>query len=415
MRYRTLVDNVSAWFTAHPVYDGEGQPIVVPEFRFPGRGRVRGQLDRAKGAITRAERLLQTLPLRGKQAYLSAKLESKRMEVERALEYVELYGLYTECEAVYQVDRLMELWASMGDDDRAAFNLDPRSIDWVHYITQIHLPSIIQHARVKTGPGKTTTDRTGRLRRQVLSPDRHVAAFDLENTLIASNVVESYSWLATRRLDTPERLRYVLRTIAEAPGLLKLDRIDRGDFLRHFYRRYEDAPVAQIDEDARELLSQVIITKSFPAGLRRVRDHRALGHRTILITGALDFAVEGLRPLFDEIVAAEMSVRPDGTYSGEMKQVPPTGETRAQILADYCAAEGLRLEESVAYADSTSDLPLLEVVGFPVAVNPETRLAAIARKRGWLVEHWSKASGAPRPLLPFGPLMVERERRRRFA
>ena len=77
-----------------------------------------------------------------------------------------------------------------------------------------------------------------------------------------------------------------------------------------------------------------------------------------------------------------------------MITVPPTGEARAQILADYCAAEGLRLEESVAYADSTSDLPMLEAVGFPVAVNPETRLAAIARKRGWLVEHWAKASGA---------------------
>jgi HAD superfamily hydrolase (TIGR01490 family) len=415
LRYRTLVDNVSGWFTAHPLYDAEGQPIVVPEFRFPGRGRVQAQLDRAQSAISKAEKVLQALPLRGRQAELSAKLESKRLEVERALEYVELYGLYTECEAIYQVDRLMELWDSLGEADQDAFNFDPRTIDWVRYITAIHLPSIIRHARVKTAPGKTTTDRTGRLRRQVLSPDRHVAAFDLENTLIASNVVESYSWLATRRLDHAERLRYVLRTVAEAPGLLKLDRRDRGDFLRHFYRRYEDAPVSQIDEDAREMLTQIILTKSFPAGIRRVREHRALGHRTLLITGALDFAVAGLRPLFDEIIAAEMSVRPDGTYSGEMKQVPPTGETRAQILADYCAAEGLRLDESVAYADSTSDLPLLEAVGFPVAVNPETRLAAIARKRGWLVEQWSKASGGPRPLLPIGPLMVERERRRRFA
>ena len=48
---------------------------------------------------------------------------------------------------------------------------------------------------------------------------------------------------------------------------------------------------------------------------------------------------------------------------------------------------------------------MLEAVGFPVAVNPETRLAAIARKRGWLVEHWSKAAGGPRPLLPIGPLL----------
>jgi len=148
--------------------------------------------------------------------------------------------------------------------------------------------------------------------------------------------------------------------------------------------------------------------------MRRVREHRSLGHRTILITGALDFAVDGLRPLFDEIIAAEMSLRADGTLSGEMVRVPPTGETRAQILRDYCAAEGLRIEQAVAYADSTSDLPLLESVGFPVAVNPETRLAAIARKRGWLVEHWDKATGGPRPALPIGPLLVERERRRVF-
>ena len=81
----------------------------------------------------------------------------------------------------------------------------------------------------------------------MLAPARHVAAFDLENTLIASNVVESYSWLATRRLDRGERVRYALRTLAEAPGLSKMDRVDRGDFLRHFYRRYEDAPLAQIE------------------------------------------------------------------------------------------------------------------------------------------------------------------------
>jgi HAD superfamily hydrolase (TIGR01490 family) len=376
---------------------------------------VQGQLTRAKSVITRGEKLLQSLPLRGRQADLAAKLETKRTEVERALEYVELYGLYTECEAIYQVDNLLAMWDGLDDADRRAFGFDPRVIDWPAYIREVHLPSIVRHARVKTHPGKTRIDRTARLRRQVLSPDRHAAAFDLENTLIASNVVESYSWLATRRLDRGERLRYVLRTLTEAPGLLKLDRRDRTDFLRHFYRRYEDAPVAQIELDARELLPELILTKGFPAGLRRVREHRALGHRTILITGALDFAVEPLRPLFDEIIAAEMSVRPDGTYSGEMVQVPPTGETRAQILAEYCAAENLRLDECVAYADSTSDLPLLEAVGFPVAVNPETRLAAIARKRGWLVEQWARASGGPRPLLPIGPLMVERERRRRFA
>ena len=412
LNYRTLVDNIRSWFTEHPIYDTEGQPILVPDWNFPGRGRVQKQLKRAQSLAERAESTLQALPLRGTQAKWAAKLEERKSDIERALEYVELYGLYTECEAIYQVDNLLSIWDSLDAGDQQAFCFDPRVVDWPDYIHNIHLPSIVQHARVKTKPGRTTTDRSKRLRANVLSPDRHVAAFDLENTLIASNVVESFSWLATRRLNTPERVRYVLRTLKESPQLLSMDRKDRGDFLRYFYRRYEDAPVEQIDEDAREMLTQLIIAKSFPDGLRRVREHRALGHRTVLITGALDFNVAGLKPLFDEIVAAEMSVRPDGTYSGEMKRVPPTGETRAQVLADYCEAEGFRLEECVAYADSTSDLPLLEAVGHPVAVNPETRLAAIARKRGWLVENWSTAPGMSKPILPIGTLLSERERKK---
>jgi phosphoserine phosphatase len=122
----------------------------------------------------------------------------------------------------------------------------------------------------------------------------------------------------------------------------------------------------------------------------------------VLITGALDFVVEPLRPLFDDIVCATLEQR-NGVYTGGMTTVPPTGEARAEALAEYAAGEGLRLSESVAYADSTSDLPLLEAVGFPVAVNPETRLSALARKRGWLVEHFDKSPGGPSKLVPLAP------------
>ena len=114
LRYRHLVDMVSTFFTDHPIYDVEGQPILVPDWSFPGRGRVQRQLERAKGAIDRGERALQALPLRGKQAAWAAALESKREEVERALAYVELYGAYAECEAIYGVDRLLARWEQLG-------------------------------------------------------------------------------------------------------------------------------------------------------------------------------------------------------------------------------------------------------------------------------------------------------------
>jgi alcohol-forming fatty acyl-CoA reductase len=424
LRYRKLVDLVRTWFIENPLADSQDQPIMVPEWSFPGRRRVQHQLSRATRALGTAERALQTLPLRGRQAELSARLEERRDEVERALSYVELYGAYAETEAVFSVDRLLELFSSLPASDQREFCFDPAVIDWQHFCHDVYLPAVVAHARVRqarpahelagrratpTGgyqsrstKGATGMTREERGRKAVLAPERQLAVFDLENTLIASNVVDSYSWLATRHEDDGDRIRFVLRTVREAPRLLALDRADRSDFLRYFYRRYEGAPVERLRADSWELFSDLVLTKSFPAGIRRVREHRSLGHKTLLITGALDVVIEPLRPLFDEVVCAHLGQK-RGRLTGELLDAPPTGEARAVIMADFARSFNLDLQESVAYADSASDLPMLEAAGHPVAVNPETKLAAIARKRGWHVEQWPRAAGGPRPLLPIGP------------
>ena len=404
LRYQQLVDLVQSWFRAHPVYDSLGQPIEVPEMTFPRRGRVQHQLERTTRALSAAERAVAALPLRGRPAELQVRLEQRREQVERARDYVELYGSYAETEAVFRVDRLLHLQEQLDEDERREFCFDPAVVDWPTYLQAVHLPSVVAHARVRTTGGRrVTSDRGERARRAVLSSERQLAVFDFENTLIASNVVESYAWLATRRLGAPARALVAAKLVAQAPGLLALDRRDRGDFLRDFYRRYEGAPVAQVREDAWELWTTFLLAKAFPEGLARVRQHRRAGHRTVLLTGALDFVVEPLRPLFDDIVCPTMVERA-GRLTGELDQVPPTGEARAQLIVERAEELGLSVAECVAYADSTSDLPLLETVGSPVAVNPEATLAAVARRRGWLVEHWTRAAGRPAPLLPLGPL-----------
>ncbi|MGH9074395.1 MAG: HAD-IB family hydrolase, partial [Acidimicrobiales bacterium] len=299
---------------------------------------------------------------------------------------------------------LLALHDSLDPADRATFDFDPALIDWPAYVQGVHLPSVVTHARVRTTGGpRTGQSREERGRKAVLSPERHLAVFDLENTLIASNVVEAFAWLATRHLGVAERARVAVRLIGQAPSLLALDRRDRGDFLRSFYRRYEGAPAEQVRQDAWELTSSLMLVRAFPAGIARVRRHRALGHRTLLITGALDFLIAPLAPLFDDVLCARMGER-GGLLTGEMVEMAPTGEARALAMADYASARGLSMAESVAYADSASDLPMLEAVGFPVAVNSEPKLATIARKRGWHTESWSRAAGGPRPLLPFGPM-----------
>ena len=219
LRYGELVDLTQSWFLEHPLYDADGQPIVVPEWSFPGRGRVQRQLQRATKAMSAAERVLGSLPVRGERAATIARLEERRTQAERALGYVELYGAYTETEARFRVDRLLALFERLSPADQATFCFDPGVIDWAHYVREVHLPSVIEHARVRTTPGKSVVaSRPDRARKAILSPDRHLAAFDLENTLIASNVVESYTWLASRHLPVGDRMRLTARHRARGPG-----------------------------------------------------------------------------------------------------------------------------------------------------------------------------------------------------
>lgn len=402
LRYGKLVELVQEWFTQRPLYDDQGQPIAVPAWSFPGRGRVQRQLKRATAGIDAVEKVLTALPLRGKRATLSAQLEERSATAKRALGYVELYGSYSETEARYRIDRTLRLFEDLDGEEREIFAFDPGIIDWDHYVNDVHLPSIVKHARVRTAPGKPVmADRQDRGRANALSPDRQLAVFDLENTLMASNVVDTFTWLASRHLPVAQRAGFVADLLRQAPQLLALDRRDRGDFLRTFYLRYEGAPVAQLEADSWELFYEQLLLRSYPDGISRVREHRRLGHRTLLITGALDVVIEPLAPLFDDVICAKLGQK-DGRFTGRMDELPPIGEARANVLEDYADAHGLKLSETVAYADSASDLALLEAVGFPVAVNPEARLASIARRRGWLIEDWSRAKGGASRLLPIG-------------
>ncbi|MGC8464691.1 MAG: HAD-IB family hydrolase [Acidimicrobiales bacterium] len=405
LRYGQLLRLVRTYFGEHPLYDDRGQPIKLPEWENPGRSKIKRQLVRANKALDLVDQVASLLPLRGSKLSFASDLDEKREAAKRALTYVDLYGSYAECEANYLIDNLLELQASLDQDDLDSFDFDPRQVDWERFVPEVHLPSIVQHSRVKTAPTSNTSTAAARRRRQlsnILDPSPKLVAFDLENTIISANVVDSFAFLSTKRLSTGERNTMLASLLIEGPSLLKLDRSDRSDFLRFFYKRYAGADPAQLGEDSWNLLSEYLLMKVFPSAIARVRQHRALGHRTVLITGALDFVVRPLAPLFDEIVAAEMSVDEHGRLTGEVPVTPPIGESRAAILSEVAVRHGLSLQETIAYADSTSDLPMLEAAGIAVCVNPEAKLLTIAQRRGWRIENWSKAQGQPSLVLPIG-------------
>jgi fatty acyl-CoA reductase len=226
-----------------------------------------------------------------------------------------------------------------------------------------------------------------------------IAIFDMEGTIITSNVVESYVWTRMADLPAEEWPGELASVFGRIPGYLQTDRRDRGDFLRTFFRRYEGADVARVDSLIEGHVGEFMLQKASPAAIRRIREHRAAGHRTILITAAAEPFVRVLGPLFDVVIGAELEVR-DGRYTGFMSAPPLVGEARAAWLRRYAANEGVELKHCYAYADSYSDLPLLRAVGNPVAVAPDSSLYRYARRRRWPIEDWAMSKGMPRVRFP---------------
>jgi fatty acyl-CoA reductase len=222
----------------------------------------------------------------------------------------------------------------------------------------------------------------------------------VEGTIVNSNVPETFVWLRMADVEDPaERARRFAHVISNAPRYLKAERRDRGEFLRMFYKQYEGTNVAELRELSESVMGDLLFHRIAPDAVRRIREHRRAGHRVVFITGSLDFVVEPLRPLADEVITAKLQ-ESNGRHTGDLDRPPLVGEARASWLKDHAEEVGADLSVSYAYADSMSDLPLLEAVGNPVAVNPDVALHRLARQRKWPVEEWEAEKGMARVLVP---------------
>ncbi len=156
--------------------------------------------------------------------------------------------------------------------------------------------------------------------------------------------------------------------------------------LRQFKGTHEDA----LAEKCAECFVSYVAPHVCELGRIAVERHRAQGDVIAIVTGATRYGAQPLaRALgIEHLVVSDLEVTAEGLFTGRF--VPPLcyGEgkvLRAQRLADRL---GFALEDATFYSDSLTDLPLLERVREPVCVNPDVRLARVAKRRGWRVERW---------------------------
>ena len=176
--------------------------------------------------------------------------------------------------------------------------------------------------------------------------------------------------------------------LAAVPGYLRADQRDRSELIRLVNRRYkgyrsEELRALMQGEAGRRIRSSIR-----PEALETIERHRAAGHRTVLVSGALDVLVEPLADLFDEVVATHMDEDSSGVMTGYLATPPLVDEARANWLRKYADLHGADLSTSYGYGDSHADAAWLELVGTPAAVAPDLGLYAVAKKKRWQILEW---------------------------
>jgi alcohol-forming fatty acyl-CoA reductase len=391
LRFREMYETVHEYFEAHPMPDGGRGDIKVPIWRFPGQRSVERLLRTGERATDLAEQTLLRLPASERTRDWMTKVHRKQRELEFLRKYSDLYGVYTEAEVIYTDDRLLALHEALPAERRETDGFDPRVIDWRYYLEDVHYPAVTAAMRAI---GSRPKQRAVGAAPELPAATDALAVFDLEGTVIASNMIEGYLWA---RLAGKPRSGWAgeLAELATAmPRYLRAERRDRGDFVRTFLRRYEGASDAELRRLVTDRLGDTLLARALPEAIRQVRRHKAAGHRTLLITGAIDVLVEPLAALFDEIVASKLHVR-GGRFTGYLDSPPLVGEARAAFLRRYAARGGFDLAKSYGYGDSFSDRPLLEVVGHPNAVNPDPKLYRHAKRKKWEIQVWGRHTRGP--------------------
>jgi HAD superfamily hydrolase (TIGR01490 family) len=165
----------------------------------------------------------------------------------------------------------------------------------------------------------------------------------------------------------------------------KLDRLKNGMLALStgWEREHVEAVV-------REALVELIDPFIYQEALDLMDLHRASGRRVYIVSSSPEEVVRPLAEHFGDVrVIATRARIEDGKYTGEL-EFYCAGEGKAEAIREVAATEGVDLSESFAYSDSISDIPMLECVGHPVAVNPDRDLRKVAAERGWQVRDFRR-------------------------
>jgi putative phosphoserine phosphatase/1-acylglycerol-3-phosphate O-acyltransferase len=226
---------------------------------------------------------------------------------------------------------------------------------------------------------------------------RTAAVFDLDRTLlrgasgpVISAALRAAGLIRERSLPGENALFGLFNAVGETWPSMFLTR--QGARLAKGW----DRAAAQA---AGEAAADALIDRVLPYARILVEEHHGAGHTVVLATTTPYDLVKPLadRLGIDVVLATRYGVR-DGRYTGTIDGEFVWGKGKARTVREWADAEGVDLTASYAYSDSWYDVPLLSMVGHPVAVNPDPRLRPLAVLRRWPVQFLDVPPGVPKVL-----------------
>ncbi|MEU6243592.1 MULTISPECIES: HAD-IB family hydrolase [unclassified Streptomyces] len=220
---------------------------------------------------------------------------------------------------------------------------------------------------------------------------RAAAFFDLDKTVIAksSTLTFSKSFYQGGLINRRAALRTAYAQFVFLAGGMDHDQMERmREYLSTLCRGWN---VRQVREIVAETLHDLIDPIIYDEAASLIERHHAAGRDVVIVSTSGAEVVEPIGELLgaDRVVATRLVVGEDGCYTGEVEYYA-YGPTKAEAVRELAASEGYDLDRSHAYSDSVTDLPMLQAVGHPHAVNPDRALRREAVARGWPVLEFRK-------------------------
>jgi HAD superfamily hydrolase (TIGR01490 family) len=235
-------------------------------------------------------------------------------------------------------------------------------------------------------------------------PDPAVAAFfDVDNTILRGASIFYFARELYRRdFFTVSDLAQM----AWMQGRFKLlgEKMEHVQLIREralsFVRGHSVAEIKAIGED---VYDEAIKDKIWPGTLALAQLHLDAGERVWLVTATpIEMADTIAQRLGLSGALGTVAESVDGVYTGRLVGEPVHGPAKADAVRALAEHEGLDLARCYAYSDSANDIPMLELVGRPCAINPDARLRAHARDRGWRIHDYRTGRKAVRGGLVVG-------------